>query len=173
MLNLLIQTQYKENYAAHNEDYVHGVSESYWKFKGGSSYLITDIDFINTEYLEALVAETAIIHSYENEAAMEYILDWELIDENDVSSHIEEWETPYILEKNHDGLWTSKKVTDNGEYGYMRDEILSKVAVWTYKLESRDISKYHVEFVMVDGTKIVGEKALGLWFDKLKESEVA
>ena len=104
---------------------------------------------------------------------MEYILDWELIDENDVSSRIEEWETPYILEKNHEGLWTSKKVTDNGEHGYMREEILSKVAVWTYKLESRDIAKYHVEFVMVDGTKIVGERALGLWFDKLKESEVA
>ena len=50
MLNLIIQTQYKENYAAHDEDYVHGVSESYWKFKGGSSYLITDIDFINTEF---------------------------------------------------------------------------------------------------------------------------
>ena len=47
MLNLLINTQFKENYASHNEDYVHGVSESYWKFKGGSSYLITDIDFIN------------------------------------------------------------------------------------------------------------------------------
>ena len=55
----------------------------------------------------------------------------------------------------------------------MREEILSKVAVWTYKLESRDIAKYHVEFVMVDGTKIVGERALGLWFEKLKESEVA
>ena len=170
MLNLIIQTQYKENYAAHNEDYVHGVSESYWKFKGGSSYLITDIDFINTEYLENLVSETAFIHSYENEASMEYVLDWELIDEKDLSNHIEDWESPYILEKNEKGQWTSKKVTENGEYGYMRSEILSKVAVWTYESDgTRDIENYHVEYVMVDGTKVVGEKSLGEWF-KSKEA---
>ena len=40
MKKLVIQTQYKENYAAHNEDYVHGVSEAYWKFKGGSTYVL-------------------------------------------------------------------------------------------------------------------------------------
>jgi len=173
MLNLLIDTQYKENYAAHNEDYVHGVSESYWKFKGGSSYLITDIDFINTEYLEALVAETAFIHSYENEAAMEYVLDWKLIDEDTLSDHIEAWETPYILEKNEEGLWTSKKVTENGDYGYMRSEILSKVAVWTYGLTSNEVIDYHVEYIMVDGTKVEDEKNLGVWFEQYEKSEVA
>ena len=51
MLKLVIHTQYKENYAAHDEGYEHGVSEPYWKFKGGSVYVIEDIDFINTEYL--------------------------------------------------------------------------------------------------------------------------
>ena len=40
MQTLVIQTQYRENYAAHNEDYVHGVSEPYWKFKGGSTYFV-------------------------------------------------------------------------------------------------------------------------------------
>jgi len=166
MLNLIISTQYKENYACHDEGYVHGVSESYWKFKGGSSYLITDIDFINTEYLQGLVDETAFIHSYENEAAMEYVLNWELIDEKDLSNHIEDWESPYILEKNEKGQWTSKKVTENGDMGYMRSEILSKVAVWTYESDgTRDIETYHVEYVMVDGTKVVGEKSLGEWFE--------
>ena len=175
MLNLIIQTQYKENYASHNEDYVHGVSESYWKFKGGSSYLVTDIDFINTEYLEGLVNETAFIHSYENPASMEYVLDWELIDEENLSDHIEEWESPYILEKNEKGQWTSKKVTENGDMGYMKSEILSKVQVWTYvneKTDERDVESYHVEYVMVDGTKVVGEKSLGEWFKNL-EKEVA
>jgi hypothetical protein len=175
MLNLIIQTQYKENYAAHNEDYVHGVSESYWKFKGGSTYLITDVDFLNTEYLTDLVKQTAFIHSYENSSAMEYVLEWELIDENDIGKHIEHWESPYILEKNEKGQWTSKKVTENGDYGYMRSEILSKVAVWTYengKTDERNVESYHVEYVMVDGTKVVGEKSLGEWFENL-EKEVA
>jgi len=181
MLNLIIQTQYKENYAAHNEDYEHGVSEPYWKFKGGSSYLVTDIDFINTEYLEGLVNETAFIHSYENPASMEYVLDWELIDEENLSDHIEEWESPYILEKNENGQWTSKKVTENGDMGYMKSEILSKVQVWTYGKDvnvaeefqtMKQIQSYHVEYVMVDGTKVVGEKSLGEWFKNL-ETEVA
>ena len=175
MLNLIIQTQYKENYAAHNEDYVHGVSESYWKFKGGSTYLITDVDFLNTEYLQGLVEETAFIHSYENSASMEYVLDWELIDEENLSDHIEQWESPYILEKNEKGQWTSKKVTENGDMGYMKSEILSKVQVWTYvneKTDERNVESYHVEYVMVDGTKVVGEKSLGEWFENL-EKEVA
>jgi len=176
MLNLIIQTQYKENYAAHDEDYVHGVSESYWKFKGGSSYLITDIDFINTEYLEGLVNETAFIHSYENPASMEYVIDWELIDEENLSDHIEDWESPYILEKNEKGHWTSKKVTENGDYGYMRSEILSKVQVWTYEhVDKGNLGgSYNVEYVMVDGTKVVGEKSLTKWFESLQSlSEVS
>ena len=34
-MKLVINTQYRENYAAHNEDFVPGVSQDYWKFKGG------------------------------------------------------------------------------------------------------------------------------------------
>ena len=70
---------------------------------------------------------------------------------------------------------TSKKVTENGDMGYMRSEILSKVAVWTYengKTDERNVESYHVEYVMVDGTKVVGEKSLGEWFENL-EKEVA
>ena len=163
MLNLIIQTQYKENYAAHDEDYVHGVSEPYWKFKGGSSYLITDIDFINTEYLENLVEETAFIHSYENGASMEYVLDWELIDENDVSKHIEEWESPYILEKNENGFWTSTKVTENDDGYMMRHEISKKVAVWTY--EGGEVVDYNSEFTMEDGATVHMEAGLKKWFE--------
>ena len=172
MLNLIIQTQYKENYAAHNEDYVHGVSEPYWKFKGGSSYLIKDIDFINTEYLENLVKETAFIHCYENPASMEYVLDWELIDENDLSEHIADWESPYILEKNESGQWTSTKVEENGDYGYMRSEILKKVAVWTYEGSNPKSINYDAEFTMEDGETVHMEAGLKTWFENL-ESEVA
>ena len=171
MLNLIIQTQYKENYAAHDEDYVHGVSEPYWKFKGGSSYLITDIDFLNTEYLQGLVDETAFIHSYENPASMEYVLDWELIDENDLSEHIADWESPYVLEKNEKGQWTSKKVTQNGDYGYLRSEIISKTAGWTYS--SEEVKQYDVEYDMYDGTTVVGEEGLKQWFEKYGCESVA
>ena len=47
MQTLVIQTQYRENYAAHDEGYKHGVSEPYWKFKGGCTYFVTDLTDAN------------------------------------------------------------------------------------------------------------------------------
>ena len=167
MLNLIIQTQYKENYAAHDEDYVHGVSEPYWKFKGGSSYLITDIDFLNTEYLEGLIEETKFLHSYENAGSMEYVLNWELIDENDVSNHMSDWETPYVLEKNSDGFWESSKVTENGDYGYMIEDILRKKETWVYTENGVDgVSKYIVSYELVDGTVCASNEELGAYLEE-------
>jgi hypothetical protein len=156
MANLLIQTQYCENYAAHNEDYVHGVSEPYWKYKGGSSYVVAVESF---EGLEDLVQETAFLHTYSNEASEEYVLGWEVVSDSELASKIEPWESPYILEKNEAGQWTSKKVTDNGDYGYLRSEITSRVQVWTYEAGGT-VDQYHVEYVMEDGTTIVGDKPL-------------
>ena len=43
-MKLVINTQYRENYAAHNEDFVPGISENYWKFKGGSTYVVPHTD---------------------------------------------------------------------------------------------------------------------------------
>ncbi len=33
MQTLVIQTQHRENYAAHNEGYKHGVDQAHWKYK--------------------------------------------------------------------------------------------------------------------------------------------
>ena len=43
MQTLVIHTQYRENYAAHNDDYEHGVSDAHWKYKGGSTFFVTDL----------------------------------------------------------------------------------------------------------------------------------
>lgn len=40
---LVINTQYCENYAAHNDNYKHGVDTPYWKNKGGSTYVVYGI----------------------------------------------------------------------------------------------------------------------------------
>ena len=41
-MKLHIQTQYMENYGAHDWD-GEGECPQYWKFKGGSSYKITNV----------------------------------------------------------------------------------------------------------------------------------
>jgi len=94
-MKLVIQTQYKENYAAHNEDYVHGVSEPYWKFKGGDCYIIHGLSIEQVQapgfwdHLYSLI-------EYSHESAEEYILSDELIDDVDFdeSKHVNEWECP-------------------------------------------------------------------------------
>ena len=88
MSKLVIQTQYCENYAKfYNEDYVHGVSEPYWKFKGGSTYVMENL---SSQTINALASGNFLwdkIQSdieYANEASKEYILDWS-IEEDDAS----------------------------------------------------------------------------------------
>ena len=45
-MKLVINTQHRENYAAHDEDFVPGVSADYWKFKGGSTFVVNNITLI-------------------------------------------------------------------------------------------------------------------------------
>lgn len=42
-MKLVIETVCRENYAAHNSDYVAGVSEDYWKNKGGNTYVVRNL----------------------------------------------------------------------------------------------------------------------------------
>ena len=40
----IVSTQVLENYGAHSEDGKFASGHSYWKFKGGSEYLVEDLD---------------------------------------------------------------------------------------------------------------------------------
>ena len=160
-MKLVIHTQYKENYAAHNEDYVHGVSDTYWKFKGGDTYVIerlTNIDGVAS--IKATVDSVRDLIEYEGEASMEYILDWVIMD--DAEEVCESWETPIILFRELDG-WEATKVTDNRVDGWMRSEILEKRERWT--MLPSDRKDYMSTFVMNDG-QIVDYKDLAQWFKK-------
>jgi hypothetical protein len=161
MLKLVITTQYKENYAAHDENYVHGVSESYWKFKGGSTYVIEDLDFINTEYLQGLVDEVSPIFVFDGEASQEYILNWEMVSHEETPW--DEWETPYKLQKFKDA-WFMTKFDDNTDMGYMRHEILSKMSEWCYQDGELVKGSYNAEFKMNDGTSVLGQEGLKNWY---------
>ena len=79
-MKLVIQTQYKENYAAHNEDYVQGVSVDHWKFKGGSTYVVENITPAQARNIEmdGIPHLTALIEE-RNESFEEYILDHDIV----------------------------------------------------------------------------------------------
>ena len=57
---LVVDTQYMENYGAHDWDGV-GACPQYWKFKGGSSYKVTGVPYgFNTELAVGIVSPAII-----------------------------------------------------------------------------------------------------------------
>ena len=147
-MKLVIQTQYCENYAAHNEDYVHGVSESYWKNKGGSTYIV---DYVSIEqaqsegYYEELYSHI----EFSNEACEEYVISAEVIDDIDfdITNHVEKWETPIMLRNFSGTKFHATKTTMNGEYGYMKSNIQKTERTWV--LGDDNSYAYHIH--LTDG----------------------
>jgi|TARA_R110002153_G_C13217139_1_gene488457 hypothetical protein len=147
-MKLVINTQYKENYAAHNEDFVPGVSADYWKFKGGDTFVVEGM----TPNQCISIAEKGIptltaLLEYSNPASQTYIIDFELLDDDAPVG--EEWETPTTL-KYADGKWSALKFTTNGDMGYMRNEIHAKSEQWDLLPES-DRENYSCQFKVDNG----------------------
>lgn len=165
-MKLVINTQYRENYAAHDEDYVHGVSEAYWKFKGGTTYVVPNFtDSVNiTEVMKNL---TTLIE-YGNAGSEEYILGYEIFEDN--AKVCENWETVTQVFFNTDNV-TALKVTDNREDGWMRSEILEKTEAWTM-LPNSERQDYAASYLMRDGDICESQKDLENWFDTCGQVEV-
>lgn len=160
MKKLVIQTQYQENYAAHDEDYVHGVDAPHWKFKGGSTYVLPNCGDADVDAVVEAVAEYI---TWSNEASKEYITSAYVADWSD--KVCESWETVTEFSLLSDEP-TFMKVTDNRQDGYMRSEILEKIETWVGCLETDSGRKdYKVEFLMEDGDFAVGMEELKTWFD--------
>jgi general stress protein 26 len=165
-MKLVINTQYRENYAAHDEDYVHGVSEAYWKFKGGTTYVVPNFtDSVNiTEVMKNL---TTLIE-YGNAGSEEYILGYEIFE--DKAKVCENWETVTQVFFNTDNV-TALKVTDNREDGWMRSEILEKTEAWKM-LPNSERQDYAASYLMRDGDICESQKDLENWFDTCGQVEV-
>lgn len=157
-MKLVIQTQYKENYGFHDWD-GKGECPQYWKFKGGDTYVVNNLSSssINKIAQEGIPTLTKLIE-YSNEASKEYILDWEIVEDDAVVCR--EWENPIEFQY-IDGKWTCLKFFTNDEYGYMRKEILAKSEQWT-PLKDGERTDYECQYKVKQG-----------WFDgndpKLKE----
>lgn len=87
---LHIQTQYRENYGAHDWD-GNGSCPQYWKNKGGDDYLV-DLNGIAKSLndradVEAIVKQMSYkIESFSN-FSEEYIISWGLVEDNYVTDY--------------------------------------------------------------------------------------
>ena len=158
-MKLVINTQHRENYAAHDEDFVPGVSADYWKFKGGSTFVVNNITPPQARNIEmdGIPSLTALIED-RNESFEEYILGYDIVEDDAVVC--EEWETPIMFE--FDTMlkaWRATKITLNGDMGYMRSEIAEKHESWMV-LPKNDRDDYRVMWVMENGERGIGNEFL-------------
>jgi len=160
-MKIVIQTQHKENYAW-NEDGTLGTgADAYWKFKGGDTYVVkcSFAEAADADFRKSALAAV----SSESDAFIEYVIDWEIIDDADYieSQHVQEWETPIYMWHDGDG-WFCHKVTPNEEFGYMRSEISKKYETWVLSQDG-ERSEYQSSFEMVNG-HIIAYADLEDWF---------
>jgi len=101
---IVIGSQYRENYGAHDWD-GKGECPQYWKFKGGSTYVI-EFD-VNSESAKDIVEAVKPLIEYSNTASEEYILDYSVVDLDETPW--EEWETPYFITKNFYGNFIAER----------------------------------------------------------------
>ncbi len=164
-MKLVIQTQYRENYAYPEWDGKGEVPQG-WKFKGGSTYVVPNFSDYNK--VSEVMKELDSLITFGNDACEEYILDWSIQEDN--AKVCEDWETvtKIFIDDPKPGVVnphvTALKVSNNrGEYGWMRKEILEHVEAWTMLPES-ERSDYKGTYLMNDGD-IVTHSELKEWFE--------
>jgi len=158
MQTLVITTQYRENYGAHDWD-GKGECPQYWKFKGGDTYFVTGLTSrqINKIASGGIPTLSALIE-YSNDASEEYILDWEIRDlgkNGDGKGPIcEPWETPVEFYYK-DGWKCRTHHTPSPEYSHWNRAIIGKAQQWTPSAEGN----------RVEGTYKCQYKTKNGWFD--------
>jgi hypothetical protein len=166
-MKLVIQTQHKENYGAHDWDGT-GECPQYWKFKGGNTYVVERIlPKQAVKIIDGGIPTLTLLIESKDEYFEEYITSWETM--NDSAVVCEEWDSPIVL--NFDSvtrLWEAVRIYDNSrDMGYMRKEILKKTESWTMGPDG-ERKDYGQTFLMEDG-KTVNYSGLQQWFNNMEE----
>lgn len=165
-MKAVIQTQIRENYAAHNGF----TGEYHWKMKGGNTYIFNCSveDNMNPEWwarVEAAITEMS--DSWE-----EYSIGETVVDDIDfdVTNFCAEWDAPYYGTVKEDRV-SFHRTTVNDEYGYMRPEFAKQFDA--YDVLNDGTREHHsMAYEMVNGD-VVLYKDLQAWFDKYAPQKAA
>jgi len=158
MNKLVIHTQYLENYGDSKDPYM--------KFKGGTTYVMSNCGELNENEIATLVARvkpyitTDLVKS--NGGSEEYVNGVKVVPHTE--QVCADWDSATEFSFDLFGDVNFIKITDNREDGWMRKEILETTETWT-----NDRENYKKEFLMDNGDFCVGDKEAGAW---LKEHAV-
>lgn len=127
-MKLVIWTQHRENYGAHDWD-GQGECPQYWKCKGGDTYVI-DVN-IDEAMSEAFYDDVFACINSSSDYFEEYVLGSDLIDDIDYdeSKVVEEWDTPIraFLLSDRSGLYCVRYQKSYGENRYIAERSWTQV----------------------------------------------
>ena len=108
-MKLIIDTQHRENYAAHDWD---GTGEclEYWKNKGGYTYVVENLSSAQVSKIrkEGIPTLSKLIER-SDEFFQEFILDFTFVD--DVATPWDDYEAPWILKYENSNWIATRKPT--------------------------------------------------------------
>jgi hypothetical protein len=153
-MKIVISTQIRENYGAHDWDGV-GQCPQYWKCKGGDIYVIPELTVAQVlKIKEAGIPTLKALIESRNVGFEEYVADWSILDDD--ATVCEPWETPFNLFW-EGGRWVARRTVENGEYGYMNSAVASKTEQYDM-LPRGGRENYSVVYTMRNGDAVTGEE---------------
>jgi len=126
-MKLVIQTQIRENYGAHDWD-GEGECPQHWKCKGGETYVFLGM---SEKHMQRISAEgiptlSKLIES-DSEDWQEYILGYDFAE--NYEPVCDAWMTPWSLEHT-EGKWVASRTINADQYHTMYDGAKSKTEVY-------------------------------------------
>lgn len=156
-MKLVINTQHRENYGAHDWD-GKGECPQYWKYKGGETYVVDGVTIeqaMSKEYYDMVISHI----EYSSECWEEYVIGSELVDDIDYveSKYVDDWDAPTHLRVEGDKI-IAHKTRKNDQYGYMRAEISRVYESWTQGTAG-DRQDYQCSYEFVNGMILPAKEA--------------
>lgn len=146
-MKLVIQTQVRENYGAHDWD-GKGECPQHWKSKFGTTYVVPNLTVAQVlKIKESGIPTLKSLIETSNESFQEYVIDWSILDDD--ATVCEAWETPFELFYEQ-GRWVARRTIMNDAYGYMREDIASKTEQYDM-LEGGERASYEASYAFRDG----------------------
>ena len=153
-MKLAINTQYMENYGAHDWD-GQGECPQYWKAKGGSTYVIERLRPDQAQRAaESGCPTLRSLLEFSNQSAREFIISITAFEDD--AAVCEDWETPVVL-THSDSKWCAQEVIENDEYSFMNPQIARKVTTYQLAPEGQN-TDLAITYVLTNGEAVTPEQ---------------
>lgn len=145
-MKIVIATQVRENYGS--------ADQPYWKFKGGEIFVVPDLTVEQTlKVKEQGIPTLKALIETRSDMFEEYVVDYSILDNDAVVS--DPWETPFEL-RWIGGRWVATRTVENGEYGYMRQEVERKTEEYDM-LMGGERGNYRAVYTMRNGDVVTSQ----------------